>query len=520
MEEHKRTLSLIYDIGALAVAYGVLVLAAYFGAGISGLAAPFWAMKAFKSSWPQWWLISLGASILGGALALGLNPFRSAGEYGYAKFATARDLKKWGLRAATGIILGVAWGLYIRFSEPLSVFVVAPPGSGKTAGIIIPNLLSCGNSTISVDIKGELYEKTAKRRATFSKVVRFAPGEDESVAWNPLSKTDLPAGWDDVVLRVSQIASVLYAPDKFTSDKTWINQGRAVFILFALYLIHKNGEASIPGVREFALSTPDAQRHIAQLADEPGVPTRVREDGYRFATMADRQWSGVFGEFNERLDVFADPRVARNFRRSDFSIQNIRKERTSIYLKVAPADIDRLSRCLGLFCESSCLGLISKERAPGEFFVTYFLDEFPRLPAMEALINLPAISRGVGVNAVFVVQSESQVADRYGKDKLETLKNTCAYHVYFAQNTIEVAERISRSIGPRTRKKLSFATSETRITRNTNESNEGVPLMTAQDVMGLPERRILILKQNNFPTPILAKDARWYLDAALKPLVM
>lgn len=520
MEEHKRTLSLIYDICALAVAYGVLVLAAYFGAGISGLAAPFWAMKAFKSSWPQWWLISLGASILGGALALGLNPFRSAGEYGYAKFATARDLKKWGLRAATGIILGVAWGLYIRFSEPLSVFVVAPPGSGKSAGIIVPNLLSCGNSTISLDVKKELFKLTAKRRATFSKVVQFAPGEDESMAWNPLSRDELPAGWDNIVLRVDQVASVLFAPENAKADTYWTSQGKAVFMLFGLYLIHKHGETSIPAIREFALSTPDAQRHIAELADEDGVPRRVKEEGYKFATKADKEWSGIFGSFNDRLDVFADPRVSRNFSRSDFSIQRIRQERTSIYLQVAAADMERLGRCLALFCEASCLSLVSRDRGPGEFVVTYFLDEFPRLPAMEAIINMPAISRGVGVNAVFVVQSESQVADRYGKDKLETLKNTCAYHVYFAQNTIEVAERISRSIGPRTRKKLSFATSETRITRNTNESNEGVPLMTAQDVMGLPERRVLILKQNNFPTPILAKDARWYLDAALKPLVM
>ncbi len=47
---------------------------------------------------------------------------------------------------------------------PLSALVVAPPGTGKTSGIILPNLFTVPNSTLALDIKGELYAKSAGYR--------------------------------------------------------------------------------------------------------------------------------------------------------------------------------------------------------------------------------------------------------------------------------------------------------------------------------------------------------------------
>lgn len=519
MEDQKRALSLLWDLGSVALAYGVLWLAAVFGAGLHGPAAPFWALKVFKADWPQWWIITLFSAAIGAALAIGFNPFRTGGEYGSARFARLGDLKKWGLLSKTGLILGVFHGRYIRFKESLSVLVVAPPGSGKSAAVIVPNLLSCGNSMVVVDVKEELYRLTAKHRKTFSKVYKFAPGEDDSAAWNPFSRKELPAGWDDVILLVGQIGAVLFAPATEKADPYWLNQGKSVFLAFALYLIHKNGETSIPGVRTFGLSQNDPQLLLAQIADEPGVPLRVLEEARKFITMADKQWSGVWGAFNDRLDVFADPRVAKNFTGCDFRITDLRTVRTTIYLKATPADIDRLAPCLAMFCEAAALRLISKDRAPGEFVVTFLPDEFPRLPKMEALVNLPAVSRGAGVNSVFVVQAKSQVVDKYGEQATLTLMNTCAYQLYFAQNESNLAESVSRAIGNRTRKKFSFSTSESRITRNTSEVNEGVPLVSSQDVMGMKLGELLILKQNSFPTPILAKSAYWAKDGAMKGLV-
>lgn len=518
MEDSKRALSLIYDIATLAGVYLFLVGLAHFGGGFEGMGAPFWAVKAFKTHWPDWWLAGFAGSILGGALTFGLNPFRGGGEYGSAKWATEKDVKAAGLRESSGVILGTLRGRYLRFSSSLSAFVIAPPDSGKTAGIVIPTLLACGDSLIVLDWKDELRKKTAQHRAQFSRVMWFAPGSPDSAGWNPFSAQDLPPDWDDRVVVVDRVAALLYAAGP-KDDPYFLGGGRRIFVMFALYVLDRDKESSIPKIRAFALSSPDPQAHIAKIADTMGVPMRVKEEGYTFASMADDQWSGVWDNFVTRLDVFADPRVSKAFDHSDFSLPQLRSERLTVYVHARPDDVARLKNCIAMFLEAAALSLISRERAEGEQQVRFINEEMARLPRLDALVDLPALSRGYGVGSLYIFQSWSQPVDIYGEQKARTLKNSCAFQVYFAQNETTLAKDISEAIGPRTRKKLSFGTSDTRITRNTNEVNEGVPLVLPQDVMGLKPGAILILRQNHFPTPIKAKDARWYLDGALRGLV-
>lgn len=518
MEESKRALALVYDVATVAAAYLVLVGLAHFIGGFDGMAAPFWALKAFKADWPTWWIASVCGCGVAGALVLGFNPFRGAGEYGSAKWAEEKDVKAMGLREDSGVIIGTLRGKYLRYSSSLSAFVIAPPDSGKTVGIVIPTLLSCGDSIIALDWKDELRRKTAPRRAQFSRVFWFAPGADDSAGWNPFSASNLPNRWEDRVIVIDRIASLLYAVGP-KDDPYFTGGGRRLFVMFAQYVLDRDKETSIPAIREFALGTPDPQKHIAKIADTMGVPIKVKEDGYTFAAMADKQWSGVWDNFVDRLDVFSDPRVAACFSRSDFSLPQLRSERLTVYVHARPDDVVRLTSCIAMFLESAALSLISRERAAGEQQVRFINEEFARLPPLPALVDLPALSRGYGVSSLYIFQAWSQAVDGYGEQKAKTLKNSCAFQVYFAQNENTVTEDISRSIGPRTRKKLSFSTSETRLTRNTSEGNEGVPLVLPQDVAGMKPGVILILRQNHIPTPIKAKDARWFLDRAMRDLV-
>jgi type IV secretion system protein VirD4 len=85
-------------------------------------------------------------------------------KYGFGRFANKSDIKKQNLNFQKGIILGKLGRKFIRFDKPLSLLVLAPPGTGKTAGIVIPTLLTIENSVIVHDPKGELYDITNKRR--------------------------------------------------------------------------------------------------------------------------------------------------------------------------------------------------------------------------------------------------------------------------------------------------------------------------------------------------------------------
>tara|TARA_R110000868_G_scaffold190862_1_gene434704 strand:+ start:4266 stop:4811 length:546 start_codon:yes stop_codon:yes gene_type:complete len=102
------------------------------------------------------------------------------GKYGKAEWGTLKTAKQLKLlKSDKGIILGKKKGKYLVVTEPLSVLLLAPPGTGKSAGCAIPTLLTCPWSIIAIDIKGELADKTAHVREKFSNVMIFDPYDEK-----------------------------------------------------------------------------------------------------------------------------------------------------------------------------------------------------------------------------------------------------------------------------------------------------------------------------------------------------
>src|SRR5438046_2360635 len=75
---------------------------------------------------------------------------------GSARWATKRGLKRARLLLNAGVYVG-EWpnGEYLRSGADKHVLVGAPPGSGKTVGLVIPTLLSWTESVFCLDLKGE-----------------------------------------------------------------------------------------------------------------------------------------------------------------------------------------------------------------------------------------------------------------------------------------------------------------------------------------------------------------------------
>jgi type IV secretion system protein VirD4 len=99
---------------------------------------------------------------------------------------------------SSGVFVG-AWqdksgkNYYLRHSGGEHVLCIAPTGSGKGVGLVIPTLLTWPQSTVITDLKGELWGATAgwrKQRAD-NKVLRFEPAAKDSVRWNPLDEIRL-----------------------------------------------------------------------------------------------------------------------------------------------------------------------------------------------------------------------------------------------------------------------------------------------------------------------------------------
>ncbi|WP_332908886.1 type IV secretory system conjugative DNA transfer family protein [Helicobacter anatolicus] len=200
--------------------------------------------------------------------------------HGYAEFAKLKDLAKMKLKTRhsiksikNGFLFGAFKGKYIFHHNPLATLIVAPPGTGKTASIIVPNLLSVENSAIVLDIKGELCSLTAgyRQKVLKNKILIFDPmrkreeeiieeslidenGEsfsykrkvaitkDTDLCFNPFDKKLIEKmNYYEKIRLVNEIAETIFVDDK---KDHWLEQAKNLFVFFALYDILTQGESN------------------------------------------------------------------------------------------------------------------------------------------------------------------------------------------------------------------------------------------------------------------------------------
>jgi type IV secretion system protein VirD4 len=129
-----------------------------------------------------------------------------------------------------------------------------------------------------------------------------------------------------------------------------------------------------------------------------------------------------------------------------------------------------------------------------------------------------------------VAQDYKQISNTYGQDYVEIFETNCAYKIIFRQNNFFTAEKISKLIGNKTvsRKSTSKNQSnkhELKISfqgssgRSESESSEGIPLITAQDILTLSSDNCIIIAQGHASKPILAKNPMWFKEKDLKKLI-
>ncbi len=162
--------------------------------------------------------------------------------------ATADDIKQMGTNYKNkeglfnGFMMVLGYFKYkgkqtaLMFDESLSALCVAPPGTGKTAGVVIPTILDCDTvSMIINDPKPELKQKTSAYRATIGPVfIMNWAGQDDPErgiyypSWNPLSPDHIPYNPEQRDLYIDAICKVLVPDAKSGSaDPHWANTGRA-----------------------------------------------------------------------------------------------------------------------------------------------------------------------------------------------------------------------------------------------------------------------------------------------------
>ena len=190
-------------------------------------------------------ILSLPIGLIIGAVT---NPYRfQSNIHGSGRIATLKDIKAMKLLDGFCMVIGKFKGYYLKLPETLSTLCCAPPGTGKTAGVVIPTIFnSKGLSLVINDPKPDLCFTTSGARAKEGPVFIINWGAEDNPAeglyypsWNPLSPTALPAQGPGRDMYIDSMCNILVEDPKGGADPHWSQTGRAALTGFIHFIASK-----------------------------------------------------------------------------------------------------------------------------------------------------------------------------------------------------------------------------------------------------------------------------------------
>ncbi len=243
-----------------------------------------------------------------------------------------------------GFCLGLYKGLNslnpTYYDAPLSTLIIAPPGSGKTAAVAVPNLLNVPSSCVVLDIKGELFDLTAgyRQQVLKNKIFVFDPlGNDNTLKFNPFDKRIVEKlDFNRKRRLVDEVGNTIFAEDGANKDPHWTQQAKNLFVFYALYdlCVHNTSTffeiASAPIKNYVPLINPQSRFYTELYECQSSDNGFVKENG-RYMAKVENGVKKMKPNVNVELlwykqvaeQVYTDPENPKNY---DGSVNHLEKD--------------------------------------------------------------------------------------------------------------------------------------------------------------------------------------------------
>lgn len=419
----------------------------------------------------------------------------------------------------SGTILGIYKNKFVvqpTESKPnRNVLVLGGPGSYKTQSYVITNIFNeTENSIVVTDPKGEVYEYTAAvkvRQGYDVRVLNFA-NMVASDRYNPLDYVSKDGEATTVATKIVD------GNNKDGKKDVWYYSQIRLLTALVLYAVHElpPDERNIGGILDLlqAYSPSEGETgdkgidDIFAILDFKHPARRAYELGYKHAR-GEMQGSIIMSLLTT-LGNYVDEEVDQFTRFSDFNLQDIGKKKLILYLilPVMDNEFEGLTALFftQLFGQLYALGKENHAKVPQP--ITFILDEFVNLGKIEGYEEFLATCRGYGIGVSTIIQTISQLQDKYGKEKAESILGNCAVKYCLNASNNTTAEYVVKELGKATVRVETEGESTQHGKENTsnsvsaNESYTSRDLMTVSEVKQLPDDTGLLIFLNKPPLKV------------------
>ncbi len=391
--------------------------------------------------------------------------------------------------------------------------VLGPSRTGKTAGVIAPNVLlrdPARESVVVLDVKTgprSLWNVTAGRYGARAHL--FCPLFEGSIRYNPLHRA--------VTIGEAQRIAGLLVHNTTPRDLSGDAQvyASAAADLAALLFLHVQsaraaGGHTVGSVYRLLLSGAGAVR--AALAGSPVV--QVRQLAGAFAARERRVREAAVTGLLQRLSPWADP-IVDDATTGHWDLDRLGREPAALYILLPEADASRLQPRVA-WLVADLLDTLIDQADRGERLcpVRLFLDEFRRFGYLAGLSDRLPTLRERNVSVVLGAQVLSQIEEVYGARDARTLVANTETKLIFRAGDLETARSVSAWLGETTVPAISRTIGPGGARATVHPYVR--PLATPDDIARLPDGTVLALTGRR--RPLVLRQAR-YFDPAVRALL-
>lgn len=306
------------------------------------------------------------------------------------------------------------------------LLTIAPTGAGKGTSQVIPALLSWKGPAIVVDVKGENFHVTARRRREMGQDVilldPFKVTGAESHGFNPLDAID-PYG-DDVLGGCAELAARI-AVDRSHLDAFWDDRARQTLTAFIAYVLMESPKPhrNLSEVR-YLLNQSDKNLELTLESMENSKADFVAQSHAVLSTAEAKVRASIVSTAQRSVEIFRHTSVARSMDRTDFDLEAIRDGKPmTIYIVIPPYRLHDAAPLLRLWI-GSLLGLIAHRTALPEIPALLLLDEAAQLGRLQEFLTAITLMRGYGIKVWSFWQDIEQIEQCYPGCS-RTILNNC-----------------------------------------------------------------------------------------------
>ncbi len=340
--------------------------------------------------------------------------------------------------------------------------VYGATGSGKSRGFVKPFILQCAakrqqkESMVLVDPKGEMYETMSGylRDQGFDVRLFNLLDMENSDAWNCLADVD-----DDPNL-VQSIAEVIINNTSTSEDRQdfWSKAELNLLVALIHYVHNRKGtdgkllpieQRSLGAV--YRILSSESFQSLEEIMNS--LPkSHPAKAPYGIFKLANRQiWGNIAIGLGNRLSVFQNPLVDKITAYNEIDLTLPGKKPCAYFCAISDQD-SSLEFLSSLFFSQLFSRLMNYARREGEngrlpMTVNVCLEEFCNIGKLVDFKKTLSVCRSRSIFCQIIVQSISQLSDRYEKKEWEELIGNCDVQISLGCNDEMTATYLSSKCG-------------------------------------------------------------------------